>query len=85
MDNDRLIDLLRALPPAPEVWVLHAQEIPSLASLEDDHAGSPDEGHADLEAGEDSLAADLDPSNLIQDHQAEDTSPDEPSGDVWLP
>jgi len=42
VDDDRLIELLRALPPAPEAWVSAAVEIPAAPPGDDDPAWDED-------------------------------------------
>lgn len=94
MDAERLEDLLRALPPAPDSWLVQGQAlIQDLAGGEDewlahggahDHApdglgdGSPDLGPSDLDDG--SLHPD-DPSHGHQ-HPGDDHHHDD-GGDGW--
>jgi hypothetical protein len=53
VDDDRLIELLRALPPAPDAWVSAAVEIPEAPPGEDDTAWDDDLDAAAPAAAED--------------------------------
>lgn len=84
MEHDRLLELLRALPPAPREWVARAQEIPSLASLEGGYEDDTDGARADVDSTEDRLPGGADSWEPLEDREPEGASPDEPPDDAWL-
>jgi hypothetical protein len=70
-DEERLADLLRALPPAPEGWVKAAQELPRARRELDDIVARAEADQqfraavmADLEAALEAAGYELDPSLL---------------------
>jgi regulator of protease activity HflC (stomatin/prohibitin superfamily) len=65
MDEERLARLIRALPPAPEGWVLAAQELPQ-ARAELDEIVARAEADAEFRSR---LAADLEAALAADGHE----------------
>lgn len=88
MNDDRLDELLRALPPAPEAWVTAAFEIPAFAG--DIQAGDDavdDTDADDLHLEDDAstrLGSDDDLQGGLRDDWSAEPSVDDDPGDPFL-
>lgn len=72
-DEQRLAELIRALPPAPQAWVEAAQELPLVRGTLDDIVARAE---ADL-AFRDALVADLEDALRLEGYEPETLPLDE--------
>lgn len=80
MADDRLVELLRLLVPAPEEWVAEAREIASYAPADDEFGDEGDGGtHDDDRADTDQGRTDFGDA----DEPGEPGDPEDDGSDMW--
>lgn len=84
MTDERLIELLRALPAPPQAWLTRAREIPFFDVPPEAAEHLLDEGRDVIGDVDEPPACDIDHWDPAEDHHEPTSDADDPSGDGWL-